>query len=177
MKSLSRHRRGRAARAALMRAALAVFSRKGVEDTSVDEICLAAGYSKGGFYFHFRSKDDILAQILQNDIDVTGAGRLDAFAVELWAGAGRNETLRERLAQRHDARRRSLLDDALACGQDPKSAPRMLDLLLLLDTGLGVQQRLSSFTIDETQDFIDSLLATLTSPMTGLPARGRQAAS
>ena len=53
----------------------------------------------------------------------------------------------------------------------------MLDLLLLLDTGLGVQQRLSSFTIDETQDFIDSLLVTLTSPTTGLAARGRRAAS
>jgi AcrR family transcriptional regulator len=160
-----------------MGAALAVFSRKGLEDTSVEDICLAAGYSKGGFYFHFRGKDDILTQILQNDIDITGAGRLDAFAVELWAGAGRNETLRERVAQRYNARCRSLLYDALACDQDPKSAPRMLDLLLLLDTGLGIQQRFSSSTIDETQDFIDSLLATLTSPTTGLSAPGRRVAS
>ena len=160
-----------------MRAAVAVFSRKGVEDTSVEEICLATGYSKGGFYFHFRGKDDILAQILQNDIDFTSAGRLDPFAVELWAGAGRDDTLRELLAQRHNARRRTLLDDALACGQDPKSAPQMLDLLLLLDTGLGVQQWFSSFTIDETQEFIGSLLATLTSPTTVLQARGRRAAS
>ena len=160
-----------------MRAALAVFSRKGVEDTSVEEICLAAGYSKGGFYFHFRGKDDILTQILQDDIDITGTRRLDAFALELWAGAGRNETLRERLAQRHSARRRSLLDDVLACGQDPKSAPQMLDLLLLLDTGLGVQQRFSSFTIAETREFIGSLLAALTSPTTELSEHGQRAAS
>jgi AcrR family transcriptional regulator len=176
MKTLSRHQQGQAGRAALMKAAVAVFSRKGFEDTSVEEICLAAGYSKGGFYFHFRGKDDLLAQILEHDVDLTRAEWLDALTVELWAGAVRNEAVRDRLVERDEARRRRLLDAALACGQDPKGARRMLDLLLLLDTGLGVQQRFSPHPIDEAQCFVDSLVATLTAPAE-LPERRRRTAS
>ena len=48
-----RHEEGRAR---LLEAALRVLSRKGFEGTSVEDICRAAGYSKGGFYFHFRGK-------------------------------------------------------------------------------------------------------------------------
>jgi AcrR family transcriptional regulator len=177
MKSLSKHQRGRAARNALMKAALAVFSRKGFEDTSIEEICLAAGYSKGGFYFHFRGKDDLLAQILEHDVDLARAGWLDALTVELWAGAARNRAVRERLDEREHARRRRFLDAALAGGQDPKSASRMLDLLLLLSAGLGVQQRFCPYPVDGAQRFVDSLLATLTAPATGMPERRRRAAS
>lgn len=46
-----------------MDAAQALFVRSGVARTSIDEIVSAAGVSKGGFYHHFASKDELLAAI------------------------------------------------------------------------------------------------------------------
>src|SRR3712207_3234588 len=46
------------ARAKLLDAALSIIRRKGFSATSVDELCAAAGVTKGVFFHHFRSKDD-----------------------------------------------------------------------------------------------------------------------
>ncbi|WP_242424826.1 TetR/AcrR family transcriptional regulator, partial [Frankia sp. EI5c] len=35
----------------------------GIEDTKVEEICQAAGVTKGTFYFHFAHKEDILLEM------------------------------------------------------------------------------------------------------------------
>lgn len=53
------HRRG------LILAAIALFARRGYHATSVRMIAKAAQSSTGGFYFHFRSKADVLATILE----------------------------------------------------------------------------------------------------------------
>jgi len=45
------------ARAKLIAAAHATVRRKGYAATSVDEICTAAGVTKGAFFHHFESKD------------------------------------------------------------------------------------------------------------------------
>ena len=42
-----------------MEAALGVFARHGYERATVDEIVREAGYSKGAFYVHFESKEDL----------------------------------------------------------------------------------------------------------------------
>jgi TetR/AcrR family transcriptional regulator, transcriptional repressor for nem operon len=47
------------ARTKLLDAALSVVRRKGFSATSVDELCRAAGVTKGAFFHHFRSKDDL----------------------------------------------------------------------------------------------------------------------
>ncbi len=49
-------------RDALMEAAFALVRTKGLAATSVDEICAAAGVSKGAFFHHFRSKDELAAE-------------------------------------------------------------------------------------------------------------------
>ena len=46
------------ARNKLLDAAMAVFRAKGYAATSVDELCQAAGVTKGAFFHHFRSKED-----------------------------------------------------------------------------------------------------------------------
>ena len=47
------------ARTKLLDAALAVIRGKGYSATSVDELCQAAGVTKGAFFHHFRSKEDL----------------------------------------------------------------------------------------------------------------------
>lgn len=40
--------------------ALPLFLEKGFEKTSIEEICRTCNLSKGGFYHHFKSKDELL---------------------------------------------------------------------------------------------------------------------
>ncbi len=48
-------------RESLMEAAFGLVRRQGLAATSVDQICAAAGVSKGAFFHHFRSKDELAA--------------------------------------------------------------------------------------------------------------------
>lgn len=51
-------------RAKLVEAALRVFAVQGYDHATVEEISLAAGYSKGAYYFHFDSKEEVLLELL-----------------------------------------------------------------------------------------------------------------
>ena len=42
-----------------------LFSVKGYESTSLTDILDAAGTSKGGFYNHFKSKDELFYEVLK----------------------------------------------------------------------------------------------------------------
>jgi AcrR family transcriptional regulator len=53
-----------ARRQAILEAAIGVFAQHGFDAATTDDIARAAGLSKGGLYWHFKSKDDILAAIL-----------------------------------------------------------------------------------------------------------------
>ena len=56
-----RERQRQATRERLYESALAVFRRVGVQAARVDEIASDAGVSRATFYFHFPSKEDVLA--------------------------------------------------------------------------------------------------------------------
>jgi AcrR family transcriptional regulator len=60
---------GREAREELLTAALEVFARRGFREASVDEIAAEAGYSKGALYWHFSSKEELLAALIGERID------------------------------------------------------------------------------------------------------------
>ena len=62
---LDRFEQRKATRAKLVDAALQLFSTSGYEHATVDDISQAAGYSKGAYYFHFSTKDDILLELLR----------------------------------------------------------------------------------------------------------------
>ncbi|WP_226529306.1 TetR/AcrR family transcriptional regulator [Metabacillus niabensis] len=47
-----------------------LFASKGFSATSVQEIASESGISKGAFYLHFKSKDDLLLAILQHHFDM-----------------------------------------------------------------------------------------------------------
>jgi TetR/AcrR family transcriptional repressor of nem operon len=46
-------------RGRLLDAALTLIRTKGYADTTVDDLCRAAGVTKGAFFHHFRSKDEL----------------------------------------------------------------------------------------------------------------------
>jgi TetR/AcrR family transcriptional repressor of nem operon len=43
----------------LLNAALSVIRTKGYVATTVDDLCHAAGVTKGSFFHHFKTKDDL----------------------------------------------------------------------------------------------------------------------
>jgi len=48
----------------ILRAAYQLFLRKGYSDVSLSELVNAAGLTKGGFYHHFESKDELFAEVV-----------------------------------------------------------------------------------------------------------------
>lgn len=53
----------------ILRTSYKLFAEKGYEKTTVSEIIEVVGSSKGGFYHHFKSKDEVLEAITMNYID------------------------------------------------------------------------------------------------------------
>ncbi|MDQ2711865.1 MAG: TetR/AcrR family transcriptional regulator [Acidobacteriota bacterium] len=51
----------------LVAAALRVFSRDGFEAARIDDIAREAGYTRGAFYAHFRTKEDLFFSLLEEE--------------------------------------------------------------------------------------------------------------
>jgi TetR/AcrR family transcriptional repressor of nem operon len=75
-----------ATRTRILDAASAALRRKGVAGVGVAEMMDAAGLTHGGFYSHFRSKDDLVAQAFAYASGQSGA-RLQAAADKAPDGA------------------------------------------------------------------------------------------
>jgi TetR/AcrR family transcriptional repressor of nem operon len=60
------------AKTKILDAALSVIRARGYAATSVDEICAAAGVTKGAFFHHFKSKDDLAVAAADYWSEVTG---------------------------------------------------------------------------------------------------------
>jgi AcrR family transcriptional regulator len=105
--------RSQAAREHIVQAAVAVFALKGYGAASMDDICLAAGCSKGGLYHHFRTKSAVLAGVIDRlaaldallppfAVDGAAGSAVPASALarvllDVWAEAARDSALAERL--------------------------------------------------------------------------------
>ncbi|MEA3182785.1 MAG: hypothetical protein QOI59_6308 [Gammaproteobacteria bacterium] len=51
----------------LLDAAQKLFARRGLSDTSLDDIAEEAGHTRGAFYSNFNSKSDLLVELLRRD--------------------------------------------------------------------------------------------------------------
>ncbi|UVC10217.1 TetR/AcrR family transcriptional regulator [Rhizobium sp. TH2] len=60
-------------RTKLLDAALDVFRAKGYTATRVEDICAAAGLTKGSFFHHFKTKDELAIAAAGRWTEVTGA--------------------------------------------------------------------------------------------------------
>ena len=63
-------RSGEPTRKRILDAAYVLFRRKGYTRVSMDEIATATGVTKRTLYYHFRSKDELLAAVLEGQHDL-----------------------------------------------------------------------------------------------------------
>ena len=70
------------AKAKLLDAALSVIRIKGYSATTVDELCAAAGVTKGAFFHHFRSKDELGVAAADYWSETTGAAAFAADSID-----------------------------------------------------------------------------------------------
>jgi AcrR family transcriptional regulator len=133
--------RSQAARDQIVQAALTVFALKGYAAASMDDLCLAAGCSKGGLYHHFPTKSAVLGGVVDRLTSrgallppFPGAGdgsmppqALGRILIEIWTEAARDETLRSRLRAGYEAQ----LDQKL---QDPVRTDAGLTTILRIGT-------------------------------------------
>src|SRR3970040_2835170 len=147
VKDLPRRRKREETRGRLMEAAIGVFARCGFDRATVDEIVREAGFSKGAFYVHFESKEDLFWAMLEERISrqqdtfrravghtqpvadnvrpilsgVFGLLREDPLWGSLFAEFGahalRNEKVRQRLAVMYE-RWRELIAEILSEGRE-----------------------------------------------------------
>lgn len=119
----------------LVKAATALFAKKGIDRPSLDEICAEAGVTRGAFYVHFKDRDELLAAVMDASgtrflADLFGAAPDDtrALAAEFARalasgeypltrrGGMRPHQLLEACARSKEIRRRyvALVEDAIA---------------------------------------------------------------
>jgi TetR/AcrR family transcriptional repressor of nem operon len=67
-----RDRRRKDARRRILDAAVDMVRRNGFAATSVDELCAAAGVTKGAFFHHFRNKEEMGVALIRHWTEETG---------------------------------------------------------------------------------------------------------
>lgn len=81
---------GRSTRTEIVEAADRLFYENGFEHTAFSDIAAAVGISRGNFYYHFRTKDAILAAVIDRRLAATAA------MLQAWEDAGGDPVARIR---------------------------------------------------------------------------------
>lgn len=135
----------------LLASALSIFGQRGFDAATVDEIAIHAGYSKGAFYFHFPSKEDIFIELLRSYVvgsreepseadipeeDTQHRRReLAPLVLEFWAHAPRNERIRDGLRGLYEARMEDILDSFVPLGMHSDQARALGQTITALEDG------------------------------------------
>lgn len=77
--------KGNRTRAKIIEAARELFHRSGVRATSIDQILEASGTGKSQFYHYFKSKDEIVREVLSFYLDILRTGKAPVnMDIESW---------------------------------------------------------------------------------------------
>jgi AcrR family transcriptional regulator len=79
-KLTDRKKQAIATRKKINETALRLFSRKGFDSVTVDEICESAGVSKGGFYVYYKSKEQVILDLFDKTDEMYDAYVADELA-------------------------------------------------------------------------------------------------
>jgi AcrR family transcriptional regulator len=150
----------------LLSAALEAVVERGFDACSVDDIAARAGYSKGAFYWHFSSKDELFLALLEEVVDrpwleaiklLESASRERDMAPEASARFAEMLARRPLLLVQHEYISRALRDPELGA-RYARRQKRMRDAL-----GQAVAARLrelgSPGSKDETRDLASAMIA------------------
>jgi AcrR family transcriptional regulator len=121
-----------ATRQALLVAGERLFAARGLDGPSLDEICEAAGYTRGAFYVHFEDRDAFLEAVMERIglplldelLGVEGAPPSIGEVAARFLGAV--DSGRYPLAPRGSVRPHQLLD---ACARSPRIRRRYVALI------------------------------------------------
>jgi AcrR family transcriptional regulator len=91
-------------RVALVQAALELFAEQGLDVPSLDAICDRAGYTRGAFYVHFKTREDLLVAVM----DHVGEAFLASVFLDFAGGGSASPTEPKASARRKPARARRL---------------------------------------------------------------------
>lgn len=69
---MAQHPQKTSAKTKILDAALMVIRAKGYAATTVDDLCAASAVTKGAFFHHFKSKDDLAVAVAEHWSKVTG---------------------------------------------------------------------------------------------------------
>ena len=139
-------------RAALVAAASRLFLRDGLDVPSLDAICEEAGKTRGAFYVHFKSREDLVAavvelaltelldRIVRPDQDLPAIVR--SFVAALSAGA---------LPLSREVRFSQVLEASM---RSPELRVRFLAMLLIAKGRIAdaVERSIASGTVDASRD-------------------------
>jgi AcrR family transcriptional regulator len=188
--STTRKERQADTRISLLRSAARLFTKRGMEGTSVEEIAADAGYTKGAFYANFKSKEELFltmldehfaAEIERMDRALAGSGDPGeearhaaadftqyVFADSEWptlyfqfaAQAARDEEFREELATRSRAMRAKMAEILRRWSADFTAEPP----LPLDDLAAMIDFMASGFILERTVDpeIREEMFATMT---------------
>lgn len=63
----------------IMESALDVFIKRGYSETTTSHILASTPFTKGAFYFHFKSKEDIFQQVIAKELNFISNLIVDSF--------------------------------------------------------------------------------------------------
>jgi len=66
---MAKRKEGETRKQELLSIALELFSKYGYDGTSIERILRKAGVSKGAFYYHFSSKEDVIEQLAIREVE------------------------------------------------------------------------------------------------------------
>lgn len=78
--------RGRRTRAAIIDAAATMMYERGVAMTSLDDVLAAAGSGKSQLYHYFNGKADLIAAVIERQLELVLARQPGLQHIESWAG-------------------------------------------------------------------------------------------
>lgn len=63
----------------IVRAAISAFSRTGLKETSMDDIVRESGMSKGAIYWYYKSKDELISELINTFFDPKEIKKVEKF--------------------------------------------------------------------------------------------------